>query len=87
MKLGQLCEDLIICNRCGQEHGPSEAKHVIRYTCGHCGKTADTNNYEVPMLWSHVMKGTVIRFALCPDCTVLHEQWMSGPTIEEGIKS
>lgn len=72
-----LLEDLIICSRCGNEHGASKARRVVRYHCAHCGKTADTENYEVPLTWSHVMQGNIIRFALCPDCTVLHDQWMS----------
>lgn len=72
-------QDLIICQRCGHEHGPSKAKHIVRFTCGHCGKSTDTKNYDVPVLWSHIMHGTVIRFALCPDCTVLHQQWLGVP--------
>lgn len=78
----KLCQDLIVCARCGHEHGPTEAKHVVRYYCGHCGKTADTDSYQVPVLWAHVMEGNVIRFALCPDCKVLHEQWLRGVTSE-----
>ncbi len=70
-------QDLIICKRCGQEHGPSEATHVVRHTCGHCGRSVDTKNFEVPLLWSQVMQGNVIRFTLCPDCTTEHEQWLT----------
>lgn len=61
--------DLIICQRCGNKHGPCEAKYVVRFQCGHCRKECDTDNYQVPVSWSQVMQGDVIRFSLCPGCT------------------
>lgn len=61
-------QDLIICKQCGQEHGPTEARHVVRFTCGHCGQQHDGENYEHPVTWSLVMVGNVIRFYICPGC-------------------
>lgn len=73
----QQSQDLIICQRCGNEHGPSEAKHIVRFTCGHCGQSTDSKNYESPVTWSNVMQGNVIRYSLCPACTALHDQWLT----------
>ena len=64
----KLIEDLIICENCGHEHGPTQAKHVTRFTCGHCGKQQDGENYEHPATWSVVMQGNVMRFFVCLDC-------------------
>lgn len=74
--MAKAIQDLIICQRCGNEHGPSEVKHVVRFTCAHCGKSCDTGNYEIPIQWSTVLQANIIRYPLCPDCTVLHNQWL-----------
>lgn len=75
--MAKTIKNLIICQRCGNEHGPCEAKHVVRFTCGHCGKSCDTADYTTPESWATIMKDNVFRYSLCPDCTVLQQEWLS----------
>ena len=68
--------ELIICKTCGTTHGPTEAKHVVRFTCDHCGKEYDTENYTIPLTWTALKQLDTIRFVLCSGCTVEHEEWL-----------
>lgn len=67
-------QELIICKQCNTEYGPTEAIHVIRFTCDHCGKQYDTKDHNVPIMWSSmwssVQEANMLQFILCTNCTI-----------------
>lgn len=75
---------LIVCHRCGAEHGLTEVRRIVRVTCDRCGVSVDSDGGQVlPSTWS-IQHSNILRYTLCEVCTQGLDAFCTGRALVAG---